>query len=362
MEGYRAQLIARAVENNIWVIQSNGIGPLSPVSAVSLGQSRIVDPGGCVIDEAPALRDAMLVAEIEPAKASRDNAQETFRQPRLGAWWKSAFEMMTPPVALSCTPSKTTARLALMQADPEKWNLKTNFAVFLRCLEDADAQDADIFITPECWLDGYAASHKDSTPERLRAVAQDLNESPFLRQVAEEAKKRGMYICFGFTSLENGKPYNAAGLWSERGERVGVYHKTHLQTHDLQFAPGESLPVFPSPWGPLGIMICADRRWPETARTLRLKGAKLILNPTYGMHHLANEWWMRTRGYENQCYIAFTHPQVGFVVGPKGDIEGKRELGEPGVLICDIDLTRAKDDNHIRDRRPDLYTILTAPN
>ena len=170
-----------------------------------------------------------------------------------------------------------------------------------------------------------------------------------------------MYICFGFTSLEDGAIYNAAGLWNDSGELVGVYHKTHLQTHDKQYTPGASLPVWPTAWGPVGIMICADRRWPEVARTLRLKGAKLILNPTYGMHHESNEWWMRTRGYENQCFIAFAHPSVGFVADPKGGIAAKRD-GKPGVLICDIDLTRAKDDNHIRDRRPELYGIITEPN
>ena len=100
-----------------------------------------------------------------------------------------------------------------------------------------------MLITPECWLDGYAAPDKASTPERLREVAQDLERSPYLERVAQEAKKRRMYICFGFTSLENGQIYNAAGLWGDDGTLIGVYHKTHLQNHDLQYAPGESLPV-----------------------------------------------------------------------------------------------------------------------
>ena len=167
-----------------------------------------------------------------------------------------------------------------------------------------------------------------------------------------------MNICFGFSSLEDGKVYNASGLWDDQGKLVGVYHKTHLQTHDLQYEFGAGLPVWDTPWGPMGIMICADRRWPETARTLRLQGARLILNPTYGMHHEANEWWMRTRSYENQCFIAFTHPNVGFVVDPKGKVADKRDE-QPGVLISDIDLSRATNDNHLKDRRPELYRAIT---
>ena len=115
-------------------------------------------------------------------------------------------------------PTKTTARLALMRAVPEKWNLDANFAVFLKLLDEASQQNAEILITPEGWLDGYcAADTEHSTPEKVRGMAQDLSSSRYLQQVAEEAKKRGMYICFGFTSMEDGKPYNAAGLWSSEG-------------------------------------------------------------------------------------------------------------------------------------------------
>jgi N-carbamoylputrescine amidase len=143
-----------------------------------------------------------------------------------------------------------------------------------------------------------------------------------------------------------------------------VYHKTHLQTHDLQYAAGQSLPVWPTAWGKVGIMICADRRWPETARTLRLQGARLILNPTYGFHNDLNEAMMRTRAYENQCFIAFAHPQQSLVTDPSGRVIAKEnaaasEQSVPRVLICDIDLSQAKDDNHLRDRRPEIYRAIT---
>ncbi len=268
-------------------------------------------------------------------------------------------------IQISCTTAKQTevaamsakdhVRLALMRGVPEKWNLDANFSVFLKCAEQAAAQKAEIFITPECWLDGYASPTKESTPEKLRGIAQDLETSSYLQCVAQKAREYRMYICFGFTSLENGKIYNAAGLWTDKGELLGVYHKTHLQNHDLQYSRGESLPVWPTPWGKTGIMICADRRWPETARTLRLQGARFILNPTYGFYGDFNEAMLRTRAYENQCYIAFTHPKQGLVTNPKGGVEAKEESDTPGVLICDLNLSKVKDDNHLADRRPDLY-------
>jgi predicted amidohydrolase len=352
------------VENNIWVLQSNGVGPLGETAAASLGQSRFVAPDGTVAEEAPALADTMIIRDIAPAQASRRNALESLEIKPLGAWWQSGMTQVAVPGTTpkqESMPGKSQAKLALMRGVPVKWGLKDNFDVFLRMTAEAASKKADIFITPECWLDGYAAPDKASTVEKLRGIAQDLESSPYLQRVADEARSRNMYICFGFTSLENGKIFNAAGLWDRTGKLIAVYHKTHLQTHDLQFSPGEALPVWDTEWGKVGIMICADRRWPETARTLRLKGARLILNPTYGMHHEKNEWWMRTRGYENQCFIAFAHPGVGFVVDPKGDIAGKEESDTPGVLVCDIDLADAKEDNHLRDRRPELYGVITEP-
>ncbi len=254
---------------------------------------------------------------------------------------------------------RDTLRLALMHGVPEKWNVEKNFATFLTQLDDASAQKADVFITPECWLDGYAAPDKTSTIEKLRTVAQDLETSTYLLRVAEEAKKRGMMICFGFTSIEYDKLFNTAGLWDAQGNRIGLYHKTHLQTHDLQYSPGEGLPVWDSAFGKVGIMICADRRWPETPRTLRLEGARLILNPTYGFAGDMNEAIMRTRSFENQCFIAFTHPSTSLVTGPGGKVLAKWEGDTPGVTICDIDLAQAKDDNHLRDRRPEIYGAIT---
>lgn len=269
-----------------------------------------------------------------------------------GAWGESAATI---------SPARDQLRLVMMKGVPQKWELDANFDVFLQRLDEACAQRAEMFVTPECWLDGYAAADKASTVERLRGVAQDVADSAYLKRVAEEARLRKVFICFGYTSLEAGKIYNASGVWDDSGQLIGIYHKTHLQSHDLQFSPGEALPCWPTPWGPMGIMICADRRWPETARVLRLQGARLILNPSYGMCHEANEWWMRTRGYENQCFVAFVHPKVDFLVNPSGNIAAKHADGEPDTLAVDLDLAQAKEDNHLRDRRPELYGVIAAP-
>lgn len=358
-DGYRAQSMARAVENNIWYIQANGVGPFEG-DLVSLGNSIIVDGNGNIIANAPEMEPAILYSDIavDMTKPQYSTAHRGKTGTFLGDWNKAALEQLYAQKMgdeFSKNPKaadNSVIRLALMQDVPEKWNVEKNFNTFLKLLDET--KDSDFFITPECWLDGYAASDETSTVIKLKTIAQKLDYSPYLKRISEEAKKRNMYICFGFTSLENGKIYNSTGLWDKTGKLIGIYHKTHLQTHDLQFEEGDDLPVWNTEWGKVGMMICADGRCPETARTLQSKGARLIINPTYGMYHLVNEWRMRTKGFENQCFIAFSHPNVGFVVNPKGDLMAKR-IESPGVLICDIDLTISKNDGHIRDRRPDIY-------
>ncbi len=252
-------------------------------------------------------------------------------------------------------------RLGLFTAMPVKWDLEANWQTFQRTVEAHAGDRVELLITPECFLDGYAASAKDWTPGRFETIAQDVENSPYITRLRTLAEKHRVHILFGFTEKRNGKFYNAAMLVDQNGRTSGKYYKTHLQDHDLRFSPGQDLPVFDTPWGRMGALICADRRWPETARVLRLKGARITLIPSYGMWHVDNEWWMRTRAYENENFLAFAHPNVAFVADPKGAILAKLQTNVPAMLVCDIDLSKVSDKAHIRDRRPEIYKELTVP-
>ena len=144
----------------------------------------------------------------------------------------------------------------------------------------------------------------------------------------------------GLTTSEEGKYYNTAILFGSDGQEIGRYHKSHLYVHDLNYEPGNDFPVYDTPWGKIGMLICADRRWPEAARSLRVRGAEMILIPTYGMRHETNTMWMRTRAYENECFLAFCHPNVSYICNPEGDIDAWLESNVPGLLVHDIDNSR----------------------
>lgn len=248
-------------------------------------------------------------------------------------------------------------RIGMVKAYPEKWNVEANWQAFESLVRSHGGEQIDVFISPECFLDGYAVTEDDWTEERFSGIAQAIGESQYIEYVQALAKDLNAYIVFGFTEALDEKFHNCALLVDRGGEIIGKYHKTHLQNHDLRFAPGMGLPVFDLDFGRVGMVICADRRWPESIRTLRVKGAELILNPTYGMCHLDNEWWMRTRSYENETFICFTHPGVALITGPKGEISAKLESNLPDVLVHDIDLGRVTT-KMLKDRRPDLYGAL----
>jgi len=252
-----------------------------------------------------------------------------------------------------------TVRVCLVKAVPEKWNLDGNWRLFELLARRAAEGGAQIICTPECFLDGYVTAAKEgSSEERFAGISQTLEGDGYVTLVRELAAELGVYVVFGFTELDAGGrgAYNAAALIDDGGGLVGCYHKTHLLDHDLKYLPGDDLPVWETELGRIGIMICADRRWPEVARTLKCRGAELIMNPTYGMWHLDNEWWMRTRSYENELFICFTHPHVSLITGPKGQICAKLEGDSPDVLVHEINLAECAD-VMFRARRPDVYDL-----
>jgi predicted amidohydrolase len=231
----------------------------------------------------------------------------------------------------------------------------------MNLLGEIDGATVDVVVTPECWLDGYVSTEDRVTRQTIGQYALDPESSPYVRGVADWAAANGSWFVLGCTRLDSaGGSRNSAVILDRAGGMAGYYDKIHCQTHDTKYTPGDRLPVFQTDIGTLGIMICADRRWPETVRTLALKGASLILNPTYGMHDERNLRMMQTRSYESEVFIAFTHPRQSLITGPRGEVVINVRSPGSGVSITKLDLAevaevRSGESAHLRDRRPDLY-------
>jgi predicted amidohydrolase len=251
-------------------------------------------------------------------------------------------------------------QIAQIRSVPEKGQIAVNHRTLMAILSDLERHRPDVVITPECFLDGYVVTESWVDKENLREYAVDPDESLYVRAVAEWARANAIWVILGCSRLTSDGVYNSALVIDREGQRIGVYDKTHCQTHDRKFVPGRALPVFDADFGPFGVMICADRRWPETVRSLALQGARVIFNPTYGMHGVRNRCMMQTRSYESEVFIAFTHPRQSLITDPIGEVlcdETAREVqfAVTPVDLSRVDAVRSGPSAHLRDRRPDLY-------
>ncbi len=255
-----------------------------------------------------------------------------------------------------------TLRIAQIKVYPAKGELAANFRLLMNVLDEIAPYTPDVVVTPEGFLDGYVATEPYVTRETLANYAIDPVTSPYVKQVAAWAGTCRAWVILGCARRAPDGIYNSALILDRVGALVGAYDKAHCQTHDQKYTPGRSLPVFGSDFGPFGVMICADRRWPETVRTLALKGARIIFNPTFGMHDERNLHMMQTRSYESEVYIAFTHPAQALITGPRGEIVANVEAEDARYAITDValervDEVRAGPSAHLRDRRPDVYEL-----
>ena len=252
-------------------------------------------------------------------------------------------------------------RLALIKTYPQKGDLAANHAVLMDILQELAPQQPDVVITPECFLDGYVVTEEQVTTASLLEYAVIPEQSPFVAAVRAFASQQRCWVIDGVTRLAPDGAYNSALVIDRDGQIVGIYDKTHIQTHDVKFQRGGALPVFSAEFGTFGVLICADRRWPETVRTLAIKGARILFNPTYGMHDERNQHMMQTRSYESEVVIAFAHPGQSLVTGPRGEVLCNNQVDSERYTLCEVDLSqvdvvRASPSAHLRDRRADLYS------
>jgi len=251
-------------------------------------------------------------------------------------------------------------RVAQIKVYPDKGGMEVNHTKLMKAFANIEKEhEVDVVVTPEGFLDGYVSTEKSVTKDSIMKYAIDPLTSSYAQEVHDWAKRNKAWFIYGCARKAAGRVFNTALIYNRRGALAGMYDKLHLQRHDLKYTPGKHLDVYESDFGLFGVMICADRRWPETARTLTLQGARVIFNPTYGMHGELNLCMMRTRSYENGIFIVFTHPGQSLITGPGGAVVcNNRDKGQT-YTVTEIDLSRAPADTsgHIIDRRTDVYKL-----
>jgi predicted amidohydrolase len=150
------------------------------------------------------------------------------------------------------------------------------------------------------------------------------------------ARQYRAYVApWDYEITEDGKKYNSTYILDWSGIDIGRFRKVHLTHGELEnskLTPGNDFPVFDLDFGRVGVMICFDNYFPESARILGLRGAELILYPLYG-DTLTPRWEMKmiTRAIDNMLYVAPCQLQNNYNIAYTG-------LVNPwGKVVCALD-------------------------
>ncbi|HEY5552548.1 MAG TPA: carbon-nitrogen hydrolase family protein [Opitutaceae bacterium] len=268
--------------------------------------------------------------------------------------------LLLPLASLASEDSFLVATLKVM---PERGNKAANYALFEQLARRAAAAGANLIVTPECYLDGYMGNPKRTKPEEMPAASESI-DGPWVTKAAALARELKVHIIFGFSEKRTDGIFNTVAIFSPDGSLAGRYSKTHVVGGEF-YKSGTELPVFETALGRMGVLICFDRRPPESARVLALKGAQFIVVPAYGevSTPIDEDILMQARAQENGVYIVYTSPRNAFVVDPDGAIVSKVSGNTDELMFARLTLDeRIGDNNAIRVRRPELYGRLAEPN
>ena len=273
----------------------------------------------------------------------------------------------------------TTTNIACAQIDCVLGESATNRNKIIASIRAAAEREAQLVIFPECALTGYAFN----SLEEAIPFAEKL-DGPSSQAIAEACRETKAYAIAGFIEADDDKFYNAAMLVGPDGV-VGSYRKVHLPFIGIDrfLTPGDRpFAVFDLTFGKVGLNICYDISFPESARVLKLLGAELIA--------LITNWpvaaWRspafvaNTRALENHVFYAAVD-RVGTergwqfigrskVIDCNGDTLAEAGADAEELLVVSVELQEANN-NHIvnvagayeldrvKDRRPELYGKIT---
>lgn len=214
-------------------------------------------------------------------------------------------------------------------------------------IREAAASGAQIVCTTECFLDGYAIADKSIPLDKYRALGEPIPDGPCYKRLAALARDLKILLVAGMLEADGEARCNTAVLISPEGRLLGKYRKQHLEHELVRNRPGTESPVFDTPYGRIGVMICADRRLPEIANRLRQGGADFLLCPSGGMFGpKSNDGILQARSRETKLPIIFVHPAEFLVTGSDGSILDRTILGN-SLLIVPAETNTPKDKNQV---------------
>jgi predicted amidohydrolase len=221
--------------------------------------------------------------------------------------------------------------VAVAQIDTKLGDVGSNLNLIKRVASQIGKKEkGGIVCFPELCTTGYALGNRwgllaDEVPGKVTD------------EISRIAVENGFYLICGVDERGSGEErdniYDSAVLMDPKGKLVGVYRKVHLWGEERKFfTPGESFPVFKTPFCTIGIGICYDLEFPESSRIMSRKGAKLVFFPSAQPSNAQRyvETYVKSRSYENCIFTAFSNR-----IGNEGKLRffGKSQINSPDGRI-----------------------------
>jgi N-carbamoylputrescine amidase len=269
-------------------------------------------------------------------------------------------------------------KVACIQMEPTIGKKKENLEKSGVLIEQAAREGARLIVLPELANTGYVFKTRDEAFELAESVPSG-ESSTFWSQIAV---RLGVTIVAGITEREDEKLFNSAIVTGPKGF-IGTFRKVHLWGEEnLFFEPGNlGFPIFHTPFGRIGVLICYDGWFPESYRLLAMQGADIVCMPTNWVpipgqdpkrEAMANILAMAS-AHSNSLFVAAAdrvgtergQPFIGqsLIVSHTGwPVAGPASVTDEEIIFAEINLADARRKRNwnafnqvLRDRRTDVY-------
>ena len=275
------------------------------------------------------------------------------------------------------------------------WDTHANIEKAERHVRDAAARGAQIILLPELFETPYFCIEQDA---RHLSLARPLAENVAVRHFRSVARELGVVLPVSFFERDGLAFFNSIAIVDADGSVLGLYRKSHIPNgpgyqEKFYFTPGDSgFKVWNTRFGRIGVGICWDQWFPETARAMALMGAEILFFPTAigtepppALPVNSREHWQRTQQGHAAANLmplvaanrfgterSLQDPQAlyvrfygsSFIADSMGAKVAEAPEEGDAVLTASFDLAELADTRNnwfvFRDRRPDLYGVLST--
>ena len=263
-------------------------------------------------------------------------------------------------------------------------------------VREAASNGANLILLPELFERPYFCQEKRYD---YYDYALPLTENPAVRRFQAVAGELGVVIPVSFYERDVQRLFNSIAMIDADGSILGVYRKTHIpDDHFYQekfyFTPGDTgFKVFETRFGTVGVGICWDQWFPETARCMAVQGAEILLYPTaIGSEPILNvdssgHWQRVMQGHAAANLVpvaaanrigtetvmpceenggqssSLTFYGSSFIADATGELVASAGRDTEEILYASFDLDNLREERFswglFRDRRPETYRIMT---